>query len=160
MSPKRAFSSKVFRRKPGALACVRVPVGSGCRRVATAREKQAGRDGRVPVCWSAIILVTNVSNVKIDCVATSYAANLPQGSEAVPAKDLKTDKLPNKLTWSRGKLQTSIDPRLLQRYGLGQVFELGPGEGRRLVLPIYVPKAHPDDFVEHFVFGSKRHSGT
>jgi hypothetical protein len=110
--------------------------------------------------WSAVILVTNVSNVKIDCIATSYAADLPQGSEAVPAKDLKTDKLPKKLTWSTRKPQTSIDPRLLQRYGMGQVFELGPGEGQRLVLPIYVPKVHLNDFVEHLVFGSKPHSAT
>jgi hypothetical protein len=108
--------------------------------------------------WSAVILVTNISNVKIQCVATSYPAGLPQGSRSAQAKELKTDTLPKTLAWTRREPESSVDFRLLQRYGTGQVFDLGPGEGRRLLLPIYVPQAHPDKFVEHFVFGYKRSS--
>jgi hypothetical protein len=110
--------------------------------------------------WSAVILLTNISKVKVDCIATSYPAGLAQGSRAVPAKDMKTNTLTKTLVWTKRQPETSVDPRLLERYRMGQVFQLEPGEGRRLNLPIIVPKAHPSSFTEHLVFGYSQSSGT
>jgi hypothetical protein len=119
-----------------------------------------GYTQKVGSSWSAVLLVTNISKVKMECIATSYPAGLAQGSQAVPAKDLNTNTLPKTLVWTKRQPEFSVDPRLLERYRLGQVFQLEPGEGRRLMLPILVPQAHPDRFKEHLVFGFKLISGT
>jgi hypothetical protein len=110
--------------------------------------------------WSAVMLVTNISKVKIECLATSYPPGLAQGSQIVPAKELNTNTLPKTLVWTRRQPETSVDPRLLQRYRLGEVFQLEPEEGRRFMLPILVPEAHPNSFREHLVFGYKRIPGS
>jgi len=112
------------------------------------------------VGWQAVILATNTSNMKIECVAFSYAAGLRLGSTSLAAKELEVDKLPKSLAWTRRKPQMAIDPPLMKRYGIGRVFELQPGERVRLLLPVYVPQAHSHKFVEHFAFGYKRTTPT
>ncbi len=103
----------------------------------------------------AVILATNTSSVKLGCVALSYAAGLALGSTSIVATNLDAATLPKTLVWTRREAEMHIDPRMMERYGMGRVFELQPGEHVRLLLPIYVPQAHPDDFVEHFVLGSR-----
>jgi hypothetical protein len=41
---------------------------------------------------------------------------------------------------------------------MGKVFDLQAGQRIRVRLPIYVPQAHPHDFVEHFVLGYRQPS--
>ena len=110
--------------------------------------------------WSAVILLTNISNATIQCMANSYAAGLILGSRAVQAKELKSETLPKTLVWTRRTPEMHMDPRMMVRYGMGKVFDLDPGKHIRLALPIYVPQAHPDDFVEHFVVGFRRSSSS
>jgi len=106
----------------------------------------------------AVILATNTSGMKLGCVALSYAAGLPLGSTSVVATNLNAETLPKALVWTRRKPEMGVDPRVMQRYRIGQVFELEPKEHVRLLLPIYVPEAHPHDFVEHFVLGYRQPS--
>lgn len=108
--------------------------------------------------WHAVILATNTSSTKLGCTAFSYAAGLPLGSTSVIATNLDAGTLPKALVWTRREPEMHVDPRMMQRYGIGQVFELQPGEHVRLLLPIYVPQNHPHDFVEHFVLGYRRPS--
>jgi hypothetical protein len=100
-----------------------------------------------------VILVTNLSNARLEAFALSYAAGLPEGTGSVAAKELEIDRLPKRLVWTGRKPDISVDPLMMKRYGVGQVFELGPGEGIRLPLLIYVPQARPQEFVEHFALG-------
>ena len=106
----------------------------------------------------AVILATNTSSMKLACVAVSYAAGLPLGSTSVVATNLDTETLPKGLVWARRESEMGLDPRVMKRYRIGQVFELPPGEHVRLLLPLYVPQAHPHDFVEHFVLGYRQPS--
>ena len=106
----------------------------------------------------AVILATNTSSMKLGCVALSYAAGLPVRSTCVVATNLDAATLPKALVWTRREPEMGVDPRVMQRYRIGQVFELQPKEHVRLLLPIYVPQAHPHDFVEHFVLGYRQPS--
>jgi len=106
----------------------------------------------------AVILATNTSSMKLGCVALSYAAGLALGSTCVVATNLDAAILPKTVVWTRREPEMHIDPRMMERYGMGRVFELQPGEHIRLLLPIYVPQAHPHDFVEHFVLGYRQSS--
>ena len=106
--------------------------------------------------WQAVILATNASSMKLECIALSYAAGLPLGSTMVIATNLDAETLPKVLVWTRCEPETHVDPRIMMRYGIGQVFELHPREQVRLLLPIYVPQAHSHDFVEHFVLGYRQ----
>jgi hypothetical protein len=106
----------------------------------------------------AVILATNTSSMKLACVAVSYAAGLPLGSTSVVATNLDTETLPKGLVWARRESEMGLDPRVMKRYRIGQVFELPSGEHVRLLLPLYVPQAHPHDFVEHFVLGYRQPS--
>ena len=108
------------------------------------------------VGWSAMILLTNRSTAKLECFAISYAAGLTLGSMSGQAKDLKSDRLPKALVWTKRAPEMHMDPSMMRRYGMGRVFELDPGEHIRLALPIYVPQAHPQEFVEHFAVGFRR----
>jgi hypothetical protein len=103
--------------------------------------------------WHAVILATNTSGMKVRCMAFSYAAGLPQGSTSVVTTNLDVVSLPKRLVWTRREPEIHGDPRMMERYGIGRVFELQPGGRIRFLLPIVVPQAHPNDFVEHFVFG-------
>lgn len=104
----------------------------------------------------AVILATNRSGMKLGCVALSYAAGLPLGSTSVVATNLDATTLPKALIWTRREPEMHVDPSFMRRYGVGKVFELQAGQNIRLLLPIFVPQAHPHDFVEHFVLGYRR----
>lgn len=103
--------------------------------------------------WHAVFFATNRSSMKLGCMAFSYPAGLPQGSLGVVTTNLDVGTLPKRLVWTRREPEIHGDPRMMERYGIGRVFELGPGEHIRFLLPIVVPQAGPSDFVEHFVFG-------
>jgi hypothetical protein len=106
--------------------------------------------------WSAVIILTNISKAKLDCVANSYAAGLTSGSISVQATNLNPEALPKAFLWTQRAPEMHLEPAMMKRYGMGKVFELGPAEHIRLELPIYVPQAHPHDFVEHFAIGLRR----
>jgi hypothetical protein len=108
--------------------------------------------------WQAAIRATNTSSMKVECIALSYAAGLPLGSTSIGATNLNAEALPKVLVWTRREPEIHVDARMMKRYGIGQVFELQPREQVRLLLPIYVPQAHPHDFVEHFVLGYRQPS--
>lgn len=108
--------------------------------------------------WQVAILATNTSSMKVECIALSYAAGLPLGSTSIGATNLNAEALPKVLVWRRREPEMHVDTRMMKRYGIGQVFELQPGEQVRLLLPIYVPQTHPHDFVEHFVLGYRQPS--
>jgi len=80
------------------------------------------------------------------------------GSTSIGATNLNAETLPKVLMWTRREPEMHVDTRMMKRYGIGQVFELQPRERVRLLLPIYVPQAHPHDFVEHFVLGYRQPS--
>lgn len=105
--------------------------------------------------WKAVILATNTSSIKIGGVAFSYAAGFPLMDSTVIATNLDVETLPKRLLWKRREPEINlnqVDPRMMERFGIARVFELQPGEHVRMLLPISVPQAHPEDFVEHFVF--------
>jgi hypothetical protein len=113
--------------------------------------------------WHAEILATNVSASTVECALTSYLAEVPIGGMIAIATNLDVGSLPKDLLWIRREPGSNTPPalfwRMMRRYGAGQFFELPPGGHIRVLLPIQVPQAHPDDFVEHFVLGY-RHSST
>ena len=64
--------------------------------------------------------------------------------------------MPNTLNWTKRQPEMYGNLYIMQRYRIGHVFELQGGGYIRFLLPINVPQARPDDFVEHLVFGYRR----
>jgi len=134
----------------------RTPNSSGAQVLGDIAVTLVGYTQEAGSGWFAEVIVTSTSASKLECVALSYAAGLPIGSTSIVATNLDAGSLPKHLRWIRREPEMQIDPIMMRRYGMGQLFELPTGGYTRLLLPIYVPQAQPHDFVEHLVLGYRR----